>query len=589
MKIDQIVRDLIGSLQEPQKKGTSPYDSKGVVTRVEDGIAWVKLAGSSIETPVQLTISAEQGDNVQVRIGNGTAWLTGNGTEPPTGDKLARRSYTTAKDADKKALAAQNVAAEAHEQAEEANKAAEIAQESAKTANKAARSALVGLSTVEAVVETLDWLTEHSKATTDSAPVADKNYYIKNPDGSFVLVEDTAGKDPAQEGWYEMDEAIANYVASHLALTNYGLNLVLDSTNYIIHIGTWTDGGAEGVYVIDGEGNTVAFFGEEVLLGKDGGGRLELDSASVQVYDANNVSVAEFGSAARIGEDGKYKNNVLIDSNGMSVRKGTNVFTQISDQLIELGKSSYASVITMCKGLFNLTARAMSSTATRPSHVQGIIEVKQKESTATQPSYGQSLKLVTNYDGVSETGCINKASTLFDQYAGRDEAQIKMEETSYRTYTDGSSATGTVYLGGTARAGGDWAIYARTNKSDGSSSNSGVYINSEPSLGVHLHGDTVSSLVAITITSDKRLKEHINYIGEEANEFIRELRPAHYQKNGKSHVGFYAQDVQKSDRWDCMIGERDGYLTLGYTEIIAPLVAYCQHLEERIEKLEKGE
>lgn len=38
-----------------------------------------------------------------------------------------------------------------------------------------------------------------------------------------------------------------------------------------------------------------------------------------------------------------------------------------------------------------------------------------------------------------------------------------------------------------------------------------------------------------------------------------------------------------------MIGEMNGYKTLGYSEIIAPLVAYCQHLEKRIKKLEGGE
>lgn len=90
----------------------------------------------------------------------------------------------------------------------------------------------------------------------------------------------------------------------------------------------------------------------------------------------------------------------------------------------------------------------------------------------------------------------------------------------------------------------------------------------------------------LTQSSDKRLKEHKSYLDDDAAEFIRQLKPAHYIKDGESHVGFYAQDVQAIDKWECMTGEMNGYLTLGYTEIIAPLVTYCQKLEKRIVELE---
>lgn len=91
----------------------------------------------------------------------------------------------------------------------------------------------------------------------------------------------------------------------------------------------------------------------------------------------------------------------------------------------------------------------------------------------------------------------------------------------------------------------------------------------------------------LTQQSDKRLKEHKAYLDEEACEFVRCLKPACYIKDGENHVGFYAQDVKMADKWDCMTDEKDGYLTLGYIELIAPLVAYCQKLEKRIEELER--
>lgn len=91
----------------------------------------------------------------------------------------------------------------------------------------------------------------------------------------------------------------------------------------------------------------------------------------------------------------------------------------------------------------------------------------------------------------------------------------------------------------------------------------------------------------LTQSSDKRLKEHISYLSDDAVEFIDSLKPAHFKMNDEDHVGFYAQDVEESDKWNSMVGEMNGYKTLGYTEIIAPLVAYCQKLEERIANLEK--
>ncbi|MEE1171869.1 MAG: phage tail spike protein [Ruminococcus sp.] len=88
-------------------------------------------------------------------------------------------------------------------------------------------------------------------------------------------------------------------------------------------------------------------------------------------------------------------------------------------------------------------------------------------------------------------------------------------------------------------------------------------------------------------SSDRRLKDHIGYLDEDADEFIRDLKPAHYIKDGTHHTGFYAQDVKQVDKWGGMVDDSGEYKTLAYNDIIAPLVAYCQHLEARIEELEK--
>ena len=86
----------------------------------------------------------------------------------------------------------------------------------------------------------------------------------------------------------------------------------------------------------------------------------------------------------------------------------------------------------------------------------------------------------------------------------------------------------------------------------------------------------------------KRLKEHIEEVDDKAVKFIRSLKPVRFKLRGEEMTGFYAQDVEEIDPWGCFVSENEnGYKALNYTGLIAPLVAYCQHLEDRIRKLEE--
>ena len=95
--------------------------------------------------------------------------------------------------------------------------------------------------------------------------------------------------------------------------------------------------------------------------------------------------------------------------------------------------------------------------------------------------------------------------------------------------------------------------------------------------------------------SDRRLKEHVGEIDLDAAEFIRRLKPIAYRFKGHDdvRVGFYAQDVEEVDPWGSLVEEYDddaednGIKSLDYLQIIAPLVAYCQQLERRIDALER--
>lgn len=236
-----IAKDFASSIKDATKEKTSSYDTQATVTRIEGKTAWVHIPGGVTETPVQLTVNASEGDAVQVRVANGKAWITGNASAPPTDDTKANVAISDADTALKNSLAAskaaeialdsansaQNSAAIAQTKADEATTAANEAKGQAKIAHDAANNALTELSTVEDVVGTVTWAAEHS------------------------------------------DQDMADYINSHLALTTYGLDLVLDNTSYRIHIGTHTADGEDGVYVIDEEGNVVSFFGKNIKFDAD--------------------------------------------------------------------------------------------------------------------------------------------------------------------------------------------------------------------------------------------------------------------------------------------------------------------------------
>ena len=91
-------------------KGPKPYDTTAEVVRVEDGVAWVHIDGGVEETPAELTINAVKGDRVKVRLVGGQAFLIGNGTAPPTDDRVANNALGVATGARTVAVQAEEVA-----------------------------------------------------------------------------------------------------------------------------------------------------------------------------------------------------------------------------------------------------------------------------------------------------------------------------------------------------------------------------------------------------------------------------------------------------------------------------------------------
>ena len=96
-------QELINAINSIQNNRNTTYDTPAEVLRVDGDTVWVHIDGGADETPVLKTINCEQGEKVQVRISNGSAFLVGNASAPPTDDKRANVAHFVAVEADEKA------------------------------------------------------------------------------------------------------------------------------------------------------------------------------------------------------------------------------------------------------------------------------------------------------------------------------------------------------------------------------------------------------------------------------------------------------------------------------------------------------
>lgn len=285
--MDKLAKELKAEMTASDERKPKPYDTQAEVIRVEDGTAWVHIPGGVDETPVRLTINARKGDTVNVHIADGTAWITGNSTNPPTDDREAKdaktvavnaatisheakevattaeaealSAYSAANAAEAEATRAYQAANAAEGAANRAQEAADIADEkadeaagAAQEATRHANDALAGLGVVESVVDTINWFAEHKTASTDTTVQTGKNYYIYNAStGTLTKAEPTGTENPSEEGWYELDEAISNYVASHVAQTDDGLYVVGLANGWKVLVSSGAGDYTAGIFLID--------------------------------------------------------------------------------------------------------------------------------------------------------------------------------------------------------------------------------------------------------------------------------------------------------------------------------------------------
>ena len=250
------IETLVEELTPSPTSTNSTYSA--VVSRIDsEGTVWVNLAGSNMETPTASTSSEiEPNDDVTVEWRNNKLYIVGNTSNPSAGVVRVTAVEQAANQARTAAQSALQDAGIARAAAESAQADADSAHTAAAQAQTAADSAMLGLSMVEDIVGVLDWIGDHSTVTTDVTPIEGKAYYKRNQDGTYTRIEDTTGKSPVSEGWYELDEAIQDFINSHLSLTGTGLYLANMSNGWKVLISSGaTQEYPAGVYLIDPSGN----------------------------------------------------------------------------------------------------------------------------------------------------------------------------------------------------------------------------------------------------------------------------------------------------------------------------------------------
>lgn len=346
---DKLASELRSIVTESDSKKPKPYDTDATVVRVEGDTLWVYIPGGVEETPIKKTINAVPGDSVKVHVANGAAWITGNESAPPTDDREALVAKSIAIDADSKsreaiadaerarvaadsaeesagkakaqadaasaqALQASTSANSAKSSADDAAANAQSAQLSADNANASASSATYHLTEVEKVIDVLTWISEHGEyeRTNDTVIRDGKWYFTLNADGSYSVGNPV--ENPHDEGFYELasvDNAVSNYVTTHLYLVDGdGLYVRMDE-----------DQGAQlkitgtGIYLINPQGDTIAEYSNNVILGDPEGSHIELSP---------NYGLGFFQTAKQEDQSGRPINRVAyVDSDRLFIQSAT--------------------------------------------------------------------------------------------------------------------------------------------------------------------------------------------------------------------------------------------------------------------------
>ena len=389
----------------------------------------------------------------------------------------------------------------------------------------------------------------------------------------------------------------------------------------------------DGVEMFDGNGDSAMFVGLQSgvsvsRVGKTTGGKVVATSAGSVDIESGLHSLAHFGYETANGSGSTPANFPYYTLGTRAADTGELVggysFTAGEDNIARYGDSAAIGALCKALGYYAFASGYNCEASAFAAHAEGD---STKAEGYNSHAEGESTEAIGRAAHAEGHGTKASGYYAHAEGAGSEAQGLYSHAEGYRTYATETCSHAEGYRsraqGYYSHAGGEWnyankraqtAIGAHCAADNSSTTNhrSGLaaygryalivgngewvddsHINNSNALTLQWDG-TMAIAGTLTQNSDRRLKEHVAFLADDAVAFARSLKPVLYNKDGARHVGFYAQDVQASDPWGTSMvseGTEDeslGFvpLALDYTALVAPLTAYAQHLEARIAQLE---
>ena len=313
MNSQQELLDAIDALREKKDKS---FDTPATVLRVEGDTVWVHIDGGADETPVLKTVNCSEGEIVQVRISNGSAFLVGNASAPPTDDTVAVEAQVVAVAAEEKADEAQSVAVDAQQTAGTARAMAISAYTLAETAETKANQNLNVVETwylLSATAPTQPTEESHSGwSKTEpawSASSTETLYYsIRTVTGSGTATWSTVGTVQS----YADLQILKNAVISTVSNT-----YVAQGNSNITSLSSTMLQNANGVNVYN---NTLAVGDSYAHIDGDSFDIKQVTTAGT-IDDTNDTILAQFGAEETLitSEENNVTNCLKLSSDGAQI------------------------------------------------------------------------------------------------------------------------------------------------------------------------------------------------------------------------------------------------------------------------------
>ena len=219
--MDKLAKELKSQMNASDARKPKPYDAQAEVLRVEDGVAWVHIPGGVEETPVRLTINAKKGDMVNIRVANGSAWITGNGTNPPTDDSTANYAVNISNEVKKDVTILNTVVAE------------EIEATNARFGNVEADTAKIHNLTANQINATVGYIDDLTADNITANDISAASGYIKDLTADNITANDISA-DHAAIGSLDTNYAKINAAnVTDLSAQNAWVNKIMVQTGLI--------------------------------------------------------------------------------------------------------------------------------------------------------------------------------------------------------------------------------------------------------------------------------------------------------------------------------------------------------------------